>query len=293
MSGGVSPRHFALLVGLCAIWGFNLIAIKVGVDRLPPIFLSLLRFAIVALALVPFLRLEHGRMGWLLVASLCGGGLQFALFYAGIAVSGSLSAVAIAGQLGVPFTTLLSILLLGERVRWRRWTGIGLAFAGVMLLGFNPAVLDSMAGLSLVVLAALAGAFSLVAIKRIGHIGALELQAWFAWSSLPVLLLLTLLLEEGQWHGLVSLDGIGIAAVLYTAVAASLLAQTAFYRLLRHYPVSSVAPITVLAPVFSVGFAVWLLGERLDWRILAGGAMTLTGVAIIALRERQLPGAGT
>lgn len=289
----VAPAHLALLVAICALWGFNLIAIKAGVDRLPPVFLTLLRFGIVAALLFPWLRIARGCMGWLLVAALCSGGLQFALMYAGIARSGSMSAVAIVGQLGVPFTTLLSILLLGERVRWRRWTGIGLSFAGVMLIGFHPAVLDSFWGLSLVVLAALVGAFGLVAVKRVENVGALELQAWFAWTSLPVLLGLTLWLEEGQWASLLAIDTVGIAAVLYTAVAASLIAHTLFYWLLQRYPVTSVAPITVLSPVFSVMFAVWLLGDRLDWRILAGGAMTLTGVGIIALRERKLPGAGT
>ncbi|MCU0976891.1 MAG: DMT family transporter [Steroidobacteraceae bacterium] len=289
----VAPAHLVLLVGICALWGFNLIAIKAGVDRLPPVFLTLLRFAIVAVLLVPWLRIARGSMAWLLLAALCSGGLQFALMYAGIARSGSMSAVAIVGQLGVPFTTLLSILLLGERVRWRRWTGIGLSFAGVMLLGFNPAVLESLWGLSLVVLAALVGAFGLVAVKRVENVGALELQAWFAWTSLPVLLGLTLWLEDGQWSSLLAIDAIGIAAVVYTAVAASLVAHTLFYWLVQRYPVTSVAPITVLAPVFSVMFAVWLLGDRLDWRILAGGAMTLTGVAIIALRERKLPGSGT
>ncbi len=288
----VAPGHLALLVGICALWGFNIIAIKAGVDRLPPIFLSFLRFAVVAVALLPWLRLERGRMPWLLLASVCSGGLQFGLMYAGIAQSGSMSAVAIAGQLGVPFTTLLSILLLGEKVRWRRWTGIALSFFGVLLIGFNPAVLDSVFGLSLVVLAALAGALGLVAVKRAVGVGALELQAWFAWTSVPVLGACSLLLEEGQWQGLLALDAVGIGAVLYTVVAASLVAHTIFYWLLQRYPVTSVTPLTVLAPLFSVAFSVWLLGDRLDWRMLVGGALTLTGVVIIALRERKLPGTG-
>lgn len=289
----LAPGHLALLVAVCAIWGFNIIAIKAGVDRLPPMFLSFLRFGLVALLLLPWLRIERGRMAWLMIASVCSGGLQFGLMYAGIAQSGSMSAAAIAGQLGLPFMTLLSILLLGERVRWRRWTGIGLSFAGVMLIGFNPAVLDSVVGLSLVVLSALAGAFGLVAVKRVGNVGALELQAWFAWTSVPVLGALTLWLEDGQWSQLLALDVVGIGAVLYTVLASSLLAHTCFFWLLQRYPVTSVSPITVLSPVFSVVFAVWLLGDRLDWRILTGGAMTLTGVAIIALRERELTGTGT
>jgi len=289
----VSGRHLAVLVGICAIWGFNLIAIKAGVDRMPPVFFTLLRFLVLALAVAPFLRPRRGEVRWLLVASLCSGGLQFALMFIGISIASSMSAVAIAGQLGVPFMTLLSILLLGEHVGWRRWSGILLSFAGVMVIGFNPTVFDSLSGLGLVVLGALSGSIGLVAIKRVHDIRPLELQAWFAWSSLPVLLLLTLLLEEGQWESLVAIDLAGVGAVLYTALAASLLAHTVFFALVQRYAVTSVAPVTVLAPLFSVLFSVLLLGEVLDWRMLVGGAMTLAGVVIIAMREQRLADTGT
>ena len=289
----VSGRHLAVLVGICAIWGFNLIAIKAGVDRMPPIFFTLLRFTVLAVTVAPFLRLRRGEMRWLLLASVCSGGLQFALMFVGIALSSSMSAVAIAGQLGVPFMTLLSIAILGEHVGWRRWTGILLSFAGVMVIGFNPAVFDSLGGLALVVLGALSGSLGLVAIKRVHDIKPLELQAWFAWSSLPVLLLLTLVLEEGQLESLAGLDLVGVGAVLYTALAASLVGHTVFFFLVQRYAVTSVAPVTVLAPLFSVFFAVLLLGERLDLRIIVGGAMTLAGVVIIAMREQRLADTGT
>jgi O-acetylserine/cysteine efflux transporter len=228
----VSGRHLAVLVGICAIWGFNLVVIKAGVDRMPPIFFSLLRFVVLALAVAPFLRVRRGEMRWLLLASVCSGGLQFALMFLGISISSSMSAVAIAGQLGVPFMTLLSIAILGEQVGWRRWTGILLSFAGVMVIGFNPEVFDSLAGLALVVLGALSGSLGLVAIKRVHDIKPLELQAWFAWSSLPVLLLLTLLLEDGQLNSLASLDGVGVGAVLYTALVAGHGAGPAVQRVL-------------------------------------------------------------
>jgi O-acetylserine/cysteine efflux transporter len=288
----LAPRHLAVLVGVCAIWGFNLIAIKAGVDRVPPVFFTLLRFSLLALAVAPFLRLKHGQMPWLLLAALCSGGLQFALMYIGIARSGSMSAVAIAGQLGMPFTTLLSVLLLGEQVRWRRWTGILLSFLGVLLIGFNPVVIEAPQGLVLIVLAALVGAFGLVAMKRVQGVGPLELQAWFAWTSLPVLLGLTLWLEEGQLASLAALDWVGVAALLYTALASSLLAHTVFFWLIQRYPVTSVVPVTVLAPLFSVMFAVTLLGDRLDWRIMVGGTLTLTGVAIILIREQKIAATG-
>ncbi len=285
----VSRAHLALLVLITALWGFNLVAIKAGVDRFPPVFLSFLRFAVVGLAVLPWLRLRRGEMRWLLVAAVCGGGLQLALLFWGVALSGSMASVAIAGQLGVPFATLLSVLLLGETIRWRRLLGIALAFGGVVLLGFNPDVLRAPLGLAMVVLAALIGALGLVAVKRVHELHPLELQAWFAWISLPLLLPLSLWLEDGQLDSLRRIDWTGAGAVLYSAIVASLFAHTAFFWLVRRYPITTVTPLTVLAPVFSVLFAVWLLGDVLDWRMVAGGLMTLAGVAVILVRESRLP----
>ena len=56
----VSRRDLLLLVGICAIWGFNLVAIKAGVERMPPVFFSLLRFIVLAIAVAPFLRPRRG-----------------------------------------------------------------------------------------------------------------------------------------------------------------------------------------------------------------------------------------
>ncbi len=194
----VHRSHFAQLVAINAIWGFNIVAVKLSADRFPPVFLTFLRFLIVALAVWPWLRIRRGEMRWLLIAAICSGGLQFALMYSGVALSESMSSIAIGSQLGVPFATLLSVLLLGERIHWRRWVGIGMAFAGVVIVGYSPGVLGSWSGFLLIVIAAFVGAVGLVAIKRVRELEALELQAWLAWGSLPLLLPLSLLLEDGQ-----------------------------------------------------------------------------------------------
>ncbi|HEU4516076.1 MAG TPA: DMT family transporter, partial [Steroidobacteraceae bacterium] len=163
----VQRSHLGQLIAINAIWGLNIVAVKLSADRFPPVFLSFLRFLIVGLVVWPWLRIRRGEMRWLLVAATCSGGLQFALMYSGVALSGNMSSVAIAGQLGVPFATLLSVALLGETIHWRRWLGIAMSFAGVVLIGFSPAVLTSWAGLLLIVIAAFVGAVGLVAIKRV------------------------------------------------------------------------------------------------------------------------------
>lgn len=279
--------HLWQLVLINSVWGFNIVAIKLSADRFPPVFLSFMRFLIVGLAVWPWLQIRRGEMRWLLIAATCSGGLQFALMYSGVALSGNMSSVAIAGQLGVPFATLLSVFLLGERIHWRRWFGIAMAFAGVVVLGFNPEVFASWPGLILIVTAGFVGAVGLVAIKRVRELEPLELQAWLAWGSLPLLLPLSLLLEDGQLASLGQAGMPGWGGLLYSALLASLFAHTAYFALIRRYPVTSVAPVTVLTPLLGVMFSVLLLGDILDWRMIFGGLLTLSGVTVIVMRERK------
>jgi O-acetylserine/cysteine efflux transporter len=288
------PRDLAFLVLINLIWGFNLIASKVGVGHFPPIFFTALRFSILGLVLLPFLRWHAGGMQRLLVAAALSGGIQYAVLFMGIRATANVGPVAIAGQLGVPFTTLLSILFLGEVVRWRRGLGIALAFAGVLVIAFDPAILAARTGLALVVASALIGSFGVVAVKGLGTgLKPLELQAWFALSGLPVLWLLTAWLEDGQVEALASAHYLDWGAVLFTALVSSLVAHTGYYWLVRRYPVTSVSPLTTLSPVFGVTFGVLIFHDPLSARVLIGGVLTLVGVTIISLRERRLADTGS
>jgi len=185
------------------------------------------------------------------------------------------------------------VWLLGERIRWRRWLGIGLAFSGIVVISLDPRAFAYWEGLLLVALSCIANSFGLIFIKRLQGIRALQLQAWVAAVGAPVLLALSLVTESGQMQALVAADARAWAALAYTAVLSSLVAHTGWYYLLSRYPVTSLSPLTLLSPVFGVFFGVTLLHDQLTWRMLFGGAMTLVGVFIVLLRERKLVDTGT
>lgn len=289
----LSPRHLLLLVAITLVWGLNFVVAKAGVDQMPPILFSALRFLLLALCLLPFLRWHGDSMGAVIVAAVLLGALHFGLMFVGLALSGSVSAVAIVGQLGVPFATLLSIALLGEKVRWRRWLGITLSFAGVCIMGFDPIVFGHAAGAAFMAAAAFVGALGLIAVKKLPPIEPLQFQAWVAVLGGPLLFATSLIVEGDPRPQIAAASAAEWGAVLYTALASSLFAHTAYFMLLRRYPVTSVAPLTVLSPLFAVVFGVLLLGEQLPARVAVGGAITLLGVIIITMREKQLIDTGS
>lgn len=288
----VRPRHLLLLIGITFIWGVNLITSKIGVGEIPPFLFTFLRFVIVAALLAPFLKVHPGQMGTLALAALLSGALNFGLSFAGIRRASNVSSVAIITQLGVPFATLLSVLMLGEVIRWRRWTGIALAFLGIVILGFDPQILDRWESLVLLIASAFAGALGLMYVKKLHGFEPAELLAWTSVISLPLLLGASLALEQPTLEKLSTVSWGAWGALAFAALGASLVSHTGYFYLVQKYPVTSVAPLTTLSPVFSIALGVLLLGDQLTWRIMAGGACTLIGVFIITLREKRIVDTG-
>jgi O-acetylserine/cysteine efflux transporter len=116
----------------------------------------------------------------------------------------------------------------------------------------------------------------------------MQLQAWVSVIALPVILALSLLFEQGQIAAVWSASYIAWGAVLMAALGSSLIGQSGFFYLLKRYPVSSVAPLTVLSTVFGMMAGVVVNHDVITDRMLIGGAITLVGVVIIELRTKQV-----
>jgi O-acetylserine/cysteine efflux transporter len=197
------------------------------------------------------------------------------------------SSVAVATQLAVPFSTILSIIFLNETVRWRRWVGIILAFSGVVVISFDPAVVNERLGLLLVVGAAFLGSVGTIIMKRIASTGVFQMQAWIAVFSVPILLLISFLFEQGQLQAVASASAPALGGIVYTALGASLIGHAGMYYLLQRYDVTVVSPLTLLAPIFGISFGVLVWGDELGLRFWIGSSVTLFGVFVIALRKRE------
>jgi O-acetylserine/cysteine efflux transporter len=280
------PRDFLLLVVVCVIWGFSNVVSKIVVGHwhVPPLFFAALRFAMVLAVTFPWLR-PVPRPLWRIVAvGLLMGGGSFALLFVGLQTA-TPSAAAVVSQLGVPFTTLLSVFVLGERIHWRRALGIALTLSGVVLVAWNPAGVALSGGLWFVVAAAAASSLGAILMKQMDNVAPLRFQAWVALVSFAPLAAGTALLEHGQVATAIAAGWPFAAAMLFSAYAVSLFAHTSYYRLIALYEANLLAPLTLMTPLSAIAFGVALTGDRLDARMLAGSGLALAGVLIVALRR--------
>ena len=285
----MSLRDFLLLVAICLIWALNNVVSKlvVGMWGVSPLAFAAARFALVLAVTLPWLR-PVPRPVWriVLVGLLMGGG-NFALLFIGLkTVTPSAAAVVI--QAGVPITTLLSILILGERIHWRRALGIAMTLAGVLVVVWHPGMAIS-TGLLLVLGAAFSGSLGAVLMKQMDNVAPLNFQAWIGLTSLAVLLPLSALMEQDAIAIAVEAGWPMLAALLYSALIVSVVAHTAYYGLIARYEANLLAPLTLITPLATIGFGVMITGDSLDMRMVVGSAIALTGVLIVAMRRTGAP----
>ncbi len=276
-------------VAVPLLWGYQFVAIKVGVTEFPPLFFLALRFLAMALLLVPFVKKPaRQQFGPIAAISIFLGGLNFGLFYVGLGLgSGSLSAVAY--QLATPFTVLLAWPLLAERPSLTTSAGVVLAFTGVVVLAAGPGLSANALPLLLVIGAAFSFAVSNVLTKRYGPFDPLMLIAWSSLLTVPQVLLMSLLLEHGQLASLVMADQRGWLALAYTIFIGGIAGFGLWFWLIARCSMARVAPFGLLLPVFALMSSVLFLGDRVTPKLIFGGLLAISGVAITQIRPSIRP----
>lgn len=278
-------RDIALLLVVVLAWAGNFLTSALALRELPPLLFTALRFALLALPLLPFLRRPaRGQWPRLVAVCLCIGVLHFGLSFSALKLAGDLSSPAIVMQSYVPMTALLAWWWLGERFGWRTGAAIALSFGGVLVLGFDPLVLDRPLSLLLMLVSALFLAIGTVLMKGLRGLDVRSQQGWMAVVSLPPLLVASALSEPGGFATLAGISWIAWFGAAYAAYVASLLGHGLYYVLVQRHPVAQVTPWLLLSPVFAVALGIAFWGDRPGPRLWLGGAMVLGGVLVIALR---------
>ncbi len=283
-------REFLVLVMVCLIWGLHFVVMKVTVENnADPLFYAALRMTIVALILSPKLKWHAGLMPIIIGAGLGYGALNYAFSFPAMGMT-TASAAAIAFELYVPFSIILSVILFKDKIGPLRLLGIVLAFIGVAIIAAaRPSEAAGplfVLGVLLIACAAMSEAVGAVLVKMAKSVKPLELLAWFAVVGSVVLWPLSLLLEDNQFSALSGdTQKPFLLALAYSVILVSLVAHTSYYWLLQRLPIYIVSSTTLMNTLVAVTAGVLILGEPLNPAFLTGGIMTLLGVAIILWRN--------
>lgn len=288
-SRAFAPLDLLQLVSIALSWGVNNIAAKIAVDAFPAMMTVAMRFVIVLAALVLWIRPAPKQALVLFALMLIFvGPLHFGVQYAGLKLATDIAPMVVAMQLWAPSSVVFAALLLKERVSGLRWAGVGVAFLGTASMNFDPAVLEQAGALSLVALASVFYGLGTVLVRRLG--GGLDpwaMQAWVALATAPTMIAGSLMFETGQFAAAASAPWYAWVCVVFGAVVSSIVANAFMFQLLQKYEVSRTTPYLLMTPVISFLLAVLVLGNRITPQILLGAALTIGGVALVALAERR------
>ncbi len=276
---------YALLV--VVLWGANFVASKFALAYFPPIFATALRFALLLplLAFVP--RPTKPQAKFLALLSVTGVA-HFTLPQASLAAGLDIATCAILNQLAAPFSCLMGVFLLGDRLGKWRIGGLILAFAGMLVVFGSPHLGNSWLGSFYAIGAAFFFGIYNVMMKRHPEIRVMQILAYVFLFGLPQLLLLSYFIESPTVSLLANAPLLPLAGIAYTVVFSTIIGHGLWNYLVHTHPVSIVAPFALLVPISGVAFGQIFYNEPLSWELLSGGVMTLVGVAIIVVRRPKL-----
>ena len=285
----MKPSHLALALLTTALWGFNFVMIRIGLEAgLPPLLMAALRFVVVAIPAfwLPRPKIPLGRMVALGAFLFVG---QFALLFTGMAAGMPPGLASVTQQSQAFLTALIAALVLRERPSGRAIAGMGIAFAGLALISTTVGTGGvTMAGLLLCLAGAASWAVGNVLLRRAGPpgVGALAFMTWLGMVPILPLFALSFVLEGPAAIGqaLANLNLPGILAILYVAILATSVGYGIWGFLMARYPATTVAPFALLVPITGALSATLVTGESFGPVRLAGMALILAGLFVTAVR---------
>ncbi|MER7459055.1 EamA family transporter [Micromonospora sp. NPDC126480] len=283
------------------LWGSTYLGIRIAVESMPPLASAAVRFAVAGLVLAAVLRVRRGpgalrvsrrqvRSAALIGVLLLAGGNGLVVFAEsgppGVAVPSGIAALLVAT---VPLLVVLLRSATGDRPGILTFGGVTLGFAGLVLLvlptGGAGAV--PLVGALTVVVAATSwsvGSFLSGRLPMPADPFVATVYEMFAGAAV--------LAVFAVWRG--ELRGLDLGAVTarswwalaYLMVFGSLVAFTAYVWLLHHAPISLVATYAYVNPVVAVTLGALLVAEPVTAQVVLGGAVIVTGVALVVTTER-------
>lgn len=274
----LSLNHFFLVFLVVSTWGFNNIVIKWGLSDLPPLFMTCMRFIVVVCCLIPFMKITKKQLLYFLPLSFTFGVMHFSCLFFGIKYTDA-GTGAVLVQLGTPFSMLLAVLFLKEKLTIIKILGIIISILGVIVLIGSPTI-TNWRGFFLLLNSAIGWAISNMIIKRSPNISPLTMSGWIAIFATPVVGIASFFLESNQLNMLINSSWKGWFAILYSALASSIVAYSLWYSLLKKYPINSIIPYSLLTPVIAMIMGIVILEDKLNLFKIIGASFVIIGTAI-------------
>lgn len=285
----------SLMIVLCMVWGLQQVILKMAASDISPLMQIALRSGLAALLLLPLVLLDQKSQlmnpknvkAGALVAVLFS--LEFFLLAQALQLTSASHAVVLLYTAPIFVALGLHLKLPSERLTLLQWTGIGIAFIGIVVtfirpqqIGVNTFQQQMLWGDLYALAAAIAWAATTVTVRLSSLAQAAVTQTLFYQLAGSFILLLGLAFFMGQ--AVVQWTPLVIGSLAFHTLIVSFASFLAWFWLLRNYLASRLGVFSFLTPLFGIIFGVWLLDENIEANFIFGTALVLLGILVVSLQ---------
>jgi len=277
---------------IAILWGSTWLAIKIGLQSVPPFFGVAIRFTVAFAALFILVRLRRERFlfdrtSLMLYANL--GVLSFSFPYALVYWGEQYVASGLASVLFAVYPFVVAIgshfLLAGERLNPNKLGGIVLGFAGLVIIFWSDIHLGtaSTLGMGAILLSTGMQAGSLIFVKR-KHKDISPTVMTLGGMVVGVCIMYVLAFSFEQTSD-IHFDARGLGTILYLGTFGTVVTFVIYYWLLKKVEAVYLSLVSLVSPVLAVTLGALLLDEVFSPRTFAGAGLVFVGLLVANRRD--------
>ena len=278
-------KHLLILFFITVVHGSAFPFTKLVLNEsVPPILMSSLRMGIVLILLIPFWRFKMPEKKYvpsLMAFSILMGVMVYVFMTLALYHSKIISPVIVGSQLAIPFGILASAMILGENISLKKWIFIFSAFIGILIIFFDPKLVNNFLGLFFASLMALSFALAQVFSRQLRDLDISLTNAFTGLFGFIVLLIFSYIIEGETISNITSINLNSWLLISYQAIVVSLGAHLLMFYLYKFYTVGQIFPSYSLFPIFGIGLTFLIFGEVPTILFLIGGIIVIGSVFLL------------
>ena len=271
-------KHHLLILLIMALFGSAFVFGKLVLNtNVPPLLFGSLRMLVVVICLLPFFnfKIPNGNLKSLFIFSFSMGVGVTGFTYLSLQESNIVSPVIIGSQLAIPFAIILSNFFLNEKFSFKKWFFVITSFLGIILIGFDPELINNIFALMLTALMAFFYAIANVASRDTNKLNIITTNFFMASIGFVSLIFLSFFFEGNTMFILKNIQLDMWFFIIYSGLVVSIGAHMTLFYLYKFYTVGKVLPFYALFPVFG------LIQTFLIFNEIPSVIMTLGGIIVI------------
>ena len=286
----MQPKHLLILILIQIIFGSVYPLGKLGMDYIPPILFSALRVLVIFIIILPFFTFKIPKKELifpLLFFSISMGiGVYVTLYYA-LDISSLVSPIIIGTQLTVPFGLILSFIFLKEKISFKKWCLISLAFLGIIIVSYDPRIGDEWIALLFISFMALFYAIANMFSRLLKEINTVNQIGWHGLISFIPLFIISFIIEGNPIEILFPMSLTTFFIIIHASLIVSIIGHGGIFYLYKYYPVAKVLPFYSLFPIFGIIFTFLIFFEYPNIYEYVGGFIVIGSVYLIHLENKK------